>query len=195
MVLASSNPNKAREFVPLLEGIGVEPMPAGFELPEETGSTFYENARLKADSVRAQFLERDGQAPWVMADDSGIEVDALGGAPGIYSSRYAGEDATDRDNLEKMLRELEGREDRSARFVCEIVALDPEGRELRGTGRFEGNIAESPRGASGFGYDPVFIPEGKELTVAEIPAEEKNRISHRARAARSLLAQLLGGGG
>jgi len=176
-----------------MEGISVEPLPAGFELPEETGTTFYENAHLKAMAVRDQYLAQSGSAPWIMADDSGIEVDALGGAPGIYSSRYAGEDATDRDNVAKLLAELAGKTDRAARFVCELVCFSPEGAELSFAGKFEGTIAEEPHGEFGFGYDPVFIPEGYTLTVSQIPADEKNRISHRARAARGLLVRLGGG--
>lgn len=193
ILLATANANKAREFGALMEGIAVEPLPQGFELPEETGSTFHENARLKVIAVREHFLAREGTAPWIMADDSGLEVDALGGAPGIYSSRYAGEEATDRRNVAKLLAELVGKEDRSARFVCELVCLSPEGREFSFAGKFEGEIAAAPRGEFGFGYDPVFIPEGYSLTVSQISAEEKNRISHRARAARGLLARLGGG--
>jgi len=199
IIVATSNPNKAREFAMLLPGVEVLPMPDGIELPEETGTTFEENARLKARSVLNQLSEGTGSeaAPsskvWVMADDSGIEIDALGGAPGIYSARYAGEEATDTDNLEKLLNELEGREDRGARFVCVLVCVSEAGEELVAHGYFEGTIADSPRGRSGFGYDPVFIPLEKTLTVSQISAEEKNRISHRARAAHSLLSQLRGG--
>ncbi|MBI5869770.1 MAG: RdgB/HAM1 family non-canonical purine NTP pyrophosphatase [Actinobacteria bacterium] len=198
IIVATSNPNKAREFAMLLPGVEVLPMPEGIELPEETGTTFEENARLKARSVLEKLrdmnvrLEPSGKL-WVMADDSGIEIDALGGAPGIYSARYAGEDATDIDNVEKLLKELEGREDRGARFVCVLVCVAETGEELVANGYFEGNIADSPHGQSGFGYDPVFIPLEKTLTVAQISAEEKNRISHRARAAHRLLAQLRGG--
>ncbi|MHB8792796.1 MAG: RdgB/HAM1 family non-canonical purine NTP pyrophosphatase [Thermoleophilia bacterium] len=222
IIVATSNPNKAREFAMLLPGVHVLPMPEGIELPEETGTTFEENARLKAHSVLEQLKEMpespltfaapagqaigaggeadsggSDEAPggmlWVMADDSGIEIEALGGAPGIYSARYAGEDATDTDNVEKLLKELEGREDRGARFVCVLVCVSTSGEELVANGFFEGTIADSPHGRSGFGYDPVFIPLEKKLTVAEISAEEKNRISHRARAAHRLLAQLRGG--
>jgi len=207
IIVATSNPNKAREFAKLLPDVEVLPMPEGIELPEETGDTFEENARLKALSVLEQLSEMPGRseivsagreiAPgsklWVMADDSGIEIEALGGAPGIYSARYAGENATDTDNVDKLLKELEGRDDRGARFVCVLVCVSANGDELVANGYFEGTIAESPRGRSGFGYDPAFIPLEKTLTVAEISAEEKNRISHRARAAHSLLAQLRGG--
>lgn len=196
IILASSNANKAREFESLLEGIHVEPMPEGVTMPPETGSTFYENARLKAEAVQRQLAESAGEdAPWVMADDSGIEIDALDGAPGIYSARYAGEDASDADNVQKLLAELKGKEDRGARFVCELICISPDGREYGATGLFEGRIATEVRGRSGFGYDPVFIPEGYSLTVSELSADEKNRISHRARAAHSLLSQLRGGNG
>lgn len=223
IVVATSNPNKAREFAALLPGFRVLPMPEGVELPEEHGSTFEENAREKASFVRDQLLARTdnpmgefalaragqgdampapaagseeleaGDRVWVMADDSGIEVDALDGAPGIYSARYGGENATDTGNVEKMLNELAGRQDRGARFVCVLVCISATGKEIVSEGIFEGMIAESPRGQSGFGYDPVFIPQGKKLTVSQISAEEKNRISHRARAAHNLLAQLRGG--
>lgn len=193
IILATGNANKAREFSTLMQGVIVEPMPSDFELPEETGATFYENSRLKAAAVRQQFLDRDGRAPWVMADDSGIAVAALDGAPGIYSARWAGPDATDVDNVNKLLRELADTEDRRASFICDIVCFDPEGAELRATGIFDGTIAREPHGDFGFGYDPVFVPDGYSLTAAELSAEEKNRISHRARAAQNLLAHLGGG--
>lgn len=197
IILATANPNKAREFEALMEGIHVEPMPPSFELPEETGTTFEENARLKAQAVRERYLQRaivmDGTPPWVMADDSGIEVSALAGAPGIYSSRFAGDDATDVDNVNKLLRDLSGSDDRSARFVCVIVCYLPQGQEFVARGELKGTIAPEPHGEFGFGYDPVFIPDKYLLTVSQLSAEEKNRISHRARAVQSLLAQLGGG--
>lgn len=196
MVLATGNPHKAREFDALMGDIHIEPMPTGFTLPPETGGSFFDNAMLKARSIHEQYLQsRQGQGgiPWVMADDSGIEVDALDGGPGIYSARYAGADATDVDNVEKLLRELEGVENRRARFVCVIACVTPAGKELRSDGVFPGAIAKETRGSTGFGYDPVFIPDGYSLTVSELSAEEKNRISHRARAAQGLLTQLSGG--
>jgi XTP/dITP diphosphohydrolase len=193
IIVATSNPNKAREFASLLPGVNVLPMPEGIVLPEETGTTFEENARLKARSVRDQISEWPNGKVWVMADDSGIEVEAFGGAPGIYSARYAGEDATDADNVARMLAELEGRDDRGARFVCVLVCVSAAEEELVAHGYFEGTIAGAPRGRTGFGYDPIFIPLDKKLTVAEISADEKNRISHRARAAHNLLAKLRGG--
>jgi non-canonical purine NTP pyrophosphatase (RdgB/HAM1 family) len=122
----------------------------------------------------------------VLGEDSGLEVEALGGRPGIRSARYGTEGA---DANEKLLGELRGVEDRAARYVCELVLIAPDGRELRGTGVLEGGIAEETSGAEGFGYDPVFIPEGEEQTVAELGNEWKSRNSHRARAARALLSQ------
>lgn len=198
IILASSNPNKACEYETLLHGIHVQPMPDTFSLPPETGDTFHENALIKAQAVREQFLELAaagelGAPPWVMADDSGIEVEALGNAPGIYSARYAGEGASDADNVRKLLDELAGKADRAARFICEIACLDPDGHLLTARGELKGVIMDEPRGESGFGYDPVFIPDGYGLTVAELGAEEKNRISHRARATLNLLSQLGGG--
>ncbi|MFA5801021.1 MAG: RdgB/HAM1 family non-canonical purine NTP pyrophosphatase [Thermoleophilia bacterium] len=197
IILATGNANKAREFEQLLDGLHVEAMPAGFELPPETGSTFEENARLKVESVRAQYLAKTtatGEVPpWIMADDSGIEIKAFAGAPGIYSARYAGEDATDVDNVNKLLAELKDSDDRRARFVCVIVCCSPDGGEIVARGDFDGTIASEPYGEFGFGYDPVFVPDNYSLTVSQLSAEEKNRISHRARAAHSLLAQLRGG--
>jgi non-canonical purine NTP pyrophosphatase (RdgB/HAM1 family) len=122
----------------------------------------------------------------VLGEDSGLEVTALGGRPGIRSARYGTEGA---DGNEKLLGELRGVEDRAARYVCELVLIAPDGRELRGTGVLEGGIAEEASGAEGFGYDPVFIPEGEEQTVAELGNEWKSRNSHRARAARALLSE------
>ena len=196
IILASGNANKASEFESIMAGMRVEPMPAGYTLPPETGLTFEANARIKARAVHEQ-LRRDvtsqAEVPWVMADDSGIEVEALGGAPGIYSARYAGEDASDTDNVDRLLAELAGEENRRARFICVIVAVAPDGSELVADGLFSGRIAHEPGGASGFGYDPVFIPDNYSLKVSELSTEEKNRISHRARAALGLLEKLRGG--
>ncbi len=125
---------------------------------------------------------------WTLGEDSGLEVEALGGAPGIRSARYAPEGGEANAKLLEALREVEG-EARRARYVCELVLLGPEGQELRGTGIFEGRIAEEPRGREGFGYDPVFIPEGEEQTVAELGNDWKSRNSHRARAAACLPGQ------
>ena len=175
--LASRNANKLQELSALLPGWELEPLDAE-DYPPEDGSTYYENAAAKARFGREHTDE------WVLGEDSGLEVAALGGRPGIQSARYApeGEEA-----ISKLLGELDGVKDRTARYVCELVALAPDGREVRGTGVLEGRIAEEPRGSEGFGYDPVFVPEGEELTVAELGNEWKSHNSHRARAAQTLL--------
>ncbi len=160
-------------------------------MPEETGSTFYENARAKARHGR------DAGAPGlrVIGEDSGLEVERLGGRPGIRSARYAGPEASDEENVARLLDELAGAEGeaRRARYVSELVLLSPE-TELRGTGTLEGRIAEEPRGSEGFGYDPVFVPEGEEQTVAELGDDWKREHSHRARAARALRESVVGSG-
>ncbi|MFN8589538.1 MAG: RdgB/HAM1 family non-canonical purine NTP pyrophosphatase [Candidatus Eisenbacteria bacterium] len=188
-VLATFNRDKARELEALLDLPGVEIVPLadwpGASSPEENGATLVENARIKARAA----LERTGLPS--IADDTGLEVDALGGAPGIHAARYAGPGATYADNVAKLLRELAARPGapRTARFRTACVALFPDGRELAADGVLEGTIGEVPRGEHGFGYDPVFVrPDGR--TLAEIPASEKNSISHRALAVRSLAAQL-----
>jgi len=158
--------------------------------PQETGATYEENARIKALAAR-----QSQSAMSVLADDSGIEVDALLGAPGIQSARFAGDDATDIENVEKLLRALHGVDEgrRTARFVCTIVFIDEVGNEIVTQGFCEGKIAESPRGSNGFGYDPVFIPDEirDERTMGELTCEEKNRISHRGKALRALREILL----
>jgi XTP/dITP diphosphohydrolase len=185
-VLASTNPHKARELSAALPGWDIEPL--GAELPEETGSTFYENARAKAEIARGA-VRRE---LWVLAEDSGLEVEALEGAPGIRSARYGGPGASDADNVARLLAELRGvpSERRSARFVAEIVCLLPGGGELGGSGSMEGTLAEEPRGSHGFGYDPVFVPGGETRTVAELGETWKREHSHRARAARALLESI-----
>jgi XTP/dITP diphosphohydrolase len=180
--LASKNQNKLRELAALLPGWELEVLDAD-DYPPEGGSTYYENAAGKARFGRILAPAEE----WVLGEDSGLEVAALDGRPGIQSARYAPEGA---EAIAKLLEELRGVEDREARYVCELVALDPDGREVRGTGVLEGRIAEEPRGAEGFGYDPVFIPDGEEQTVAELGNDWKSRNSHRARAAQSLRAQL-----
>jgi XTP/dITP diphosphohydrolase len=181
--LASGNPHKARELGVLLPGWRIEPLDAG-PMPEEVGATFYENARAKARYGRT-VAEPD---VWVLGEDSGLEVEGLGGRPGIRSARYAGEDASDEDNLDRLLEELAGvgPEGRRARYVCELVCLSPELGELRGSGTLDGRIAEEPRGSAGFGYDPVFVPDGESRTVAELGDAWKAGSSHRARAAEAL---------
>jgi XTP/dITP diphosphohydrolase len=191
VVLASSNAGKLREFSELLAASGMKlarQSDFGIEPPPETGHTFLENALIKArNAARLTGLP-------AIADDSGIEVDALGGAPGVYSARYAGEGASDDANLEKLLRALESvpLEQRTARYRCIVVfvqsAEDP--RPLVGDGTWEGRIVPERRGAGGFGYDPSFVPRGETRTVAEMPAAEKHAQSHRGQALRAFLAQL-----
>ncbi|HEU5244886.1 MAG TPA: non-canonical purine NTP pyrophosphatase [Gaiellaceae bacterium] len=179
-VLCSRNPHKARELERLLPGWTLEPLDRD-DYPPETGATYYENAALKAR------FGRENTDGWVLAEDSGLEVHALGGRPGVLSARYAPEGAP---AVAKLLGELEGIEDRGARYVSELVLLSPDGGELRGTGTLDGRIAFEPAGSEGFGYDPIFIPDGEAPTVAELGDEWKADNSHRARAARALLAVL-----
>ena len=179
--LASHNENKLRELARVLEGWDLGLVDADRYPPEE-GSTYYENALAKA-RYGLGFVA-DG---WVLGEDSGIEVDALGGGPGIRSARLGGEDP-----VGWLLAELHGVEGdgRRARYVCELVALSASGQEARGTGVLEGRIAEEPAGNEGFGYDPIFVPAGEEQAVAELGNEWKAENSHRARAARDLLRAL-----
>jgi XTP/dITP diphosphohydrolase len=182
IVLASGNAHKASELARLLEGWEVETFSG--ELPDETGETFSENARLKARHVHGAL------GGWVLADDSGIEAAALGGVPGVRSARYAGEGATDEQNLAKLIGALEGVEDRRVRYVAELVAIAPDGGEVTARGELTGTLAAAPRGTGGFGYDPAFVPDGESRTVAEMSPEQKDAISHRARAARALREKL-----
>jgi XTP/dITP diphosphohydrolase len=176
-VLCSRNRHKARELERVLPGWRIEPLDRD-DYPPETGATYYENAASKAA------FGRENEPGWVLAEDSGLEVDALGGRPGVVSARYAPEGAP---AVAKLLGELRGVELRAARYVSELVLLSPDGRELRGTGTLEGRIAREAAGNEGFGYDPIFVPEGEERTVAELGDEWKAENSHRARAARALL--------
>jgi XTP/dITP diphosphohydrolase len=184
IVLASANVHKARELGRLLEGWEVETYAGG--LPDETGETFIENAQLKARHVHAAL----GGSAWVLADDSGIEAAALGGVPGVRSARYAGEDATDEQNLAKLIRALAEADDRRVRYVAELVAIAPDGAEVTARGELTGTLTDVPRGSGGFGYDPAFVPDSETRTVAEMAPGEKDAISHRARAARALLPRL-----
>jgi XTP/dITP diphosphohydrolase len=185
LLLATRNPHKVREFRQLLghdfEVTGLSSFPE-IVIPEETGRTFEENATLKAVAASQNRL--------VIADDSGLEVDALDGAPGMFSARYAGENANARENISKLLRELSARNipavKRSARFRC-VIALARNGNVLGiFEGVVEGKIVDPPRGTGGFGYDPVFQPAGFGQTLAEVPPELKNTISHRAQAIAAL---------
>ena len=188
-VLATANPDKAREIADILAGeVQLEPRPPDVPDVEETGKTLVANARLKAHAlVRATGLP-------ALADDTGLEVDALDGAPGVYSSRFAGQAATYADNVAKLLRELTGASSRRARFRTVAIALWPDGHEVVAEGTVAGTIAEAPRGGGGFGYDPVFIPEeGDGRTFAEMADESpdvKHRLSHRGRAFTALAADL-----
>jgi XTP/dITP diphosphohydrolase len=175
-VLCSRNAHKARELERLLPGWTIEILDAA-DYPAETGDTYYDNALLKA----AFGFER--VRGWTIGEDSGIEVAALGGRPGLHSARYAPEGAP---AIAKLLGELDGVDDRRARFVSELVAIAPDRTVYRGTGVVEGRIADESRGSGGFGYDPVFVPDGEERTVAELGDAWKEEHSHRARAARAL---------
>jgi XTP/dITP diphosphohydrolase len=193
IVLASSNAGKVREFNQLLGGLQLAVVPQSqFSVADadETGLTFVENAILKARNA----AQHTGLP--ALADDSGLEVDALHGAPGIYSARYAGPNASDSENLEKLLGMLKdvAEEKRGARFQCVLVylrhALDPTPLICQGT--WEGRILTAPRGTSGFGYDPVFYVPSHACSAAELPAQTKNALSHRGQALRQLLASLPG---
>lgn len=185
LILASNNPNKLREMTELLKDRFevVSPAMAGISCePEETGTTFTENARIKARA----FCEASGLA--AIADDSGLCVPALGGAPGVYSARYSPE-RTDGANNALLLNNMQGVSRREAYYMCAICLVFPDGREICAEGRCDGVLLERPRGRGGFGYDPLFyVPElGK--TFAEATPEEKNTVSHRARALRALKEQ------
>jgi len=191
VVVATGNPGKLQELRAMLEPLAIEVVPLSqftrTAVPE-TGLTFVENAIIKARHA-AQLAKLPA-----IADDSGLEVDALQGAPGIYSARYAGEHASDEDNLRKLLAALSGRKaaERTARYCCALVYMrwehDP--FPLISQASWEGRIGETPRGSGGFGYDPIFELPQRAITVAELPAEEKNRLSHRGQALRGLVAQL-----
>jgi len=185
VALASANVNKLHELRALLPHWDLQLLDAD-EYPEEEGETFYENARAKAMFAR----EVANPDLWVLGEDSGLEVEALSGGPGLHSARFAGPGATDEDNVAKLLDALRGLDDegRRARYVSELVLLSPELEEFRGTGILEGRISSERRGSEGFGYDPIFVPERYDLTVAELGNEWKAENSHRAEAARALLA-------
>lgn len=175
--VCTGNPHKLEEFRALFPGWDLELLDGG-DYPPEDGATFADNARIKAQHGRS--VGPAGR--WMLADDSGIEVAALGGAPGIHTARWA-----EGRHVEKLLAALEGRGDRGARYVCELIALAPGGAEVRGTGTLEGAIAREPAGSEGFGFDPVFVPAGETRTVAELGERWKAEHSHRALAARALL--------
>jgi XTP/dITP diphosphohydrolase len=175
-VVCSGNPHKLEEFAVLFPDWELSLL-EGAEFPPETGVTYLDNARGKAAFGR-------GVGPsdrWMLADDSGIEVVALGGDPGVQTARWAGN-----RHVEKLLAALAQADDRRARYVCELLALSPDGVEVRGTGVLEGTIARGPAGNQGFGFDPVFVPRGESTTVAELGDAWKAQHSHRALAARAL---------
>ena len=186
LVLATRNHHKLREFRDLVAPHELVALADHVELPPERGETFAENAIDKARAAAAV----TGMA--AIADDSGIEARALGGAPGVRSARFAGEHASDEDNLAKLLRDVPGHGDRHVAYVCALAYVEPGGEERLFEGRCEGTLAHEPRGTGGFGYDPAFVPADRAdgRTMAELTSAEKDAISHRGRAARELLAWL-----
>lgn len=185
--ISTTNQGKLNEFRNIM-GDQVEIHTVGelgfYAAPPETGKTFEENARIKAKTLKAM-----KPGVWVVADDSGLEVEGLGGLPGIHSARYAGDNAKDAENVAKVLKMVQIRSsmNRKAQFVCTFVVYDPEGKETVINGVVKGEIAQTAKGKTGFGYDPVFIPEGEKLTFAELGPAVKNQKSHRAMAIRELL--------
>lgn len=192
LIVATTNAGKARELAELLAGVGVHlrslaEMPR-VDVPDETGETFEDNAALKATYYGRLF------GATTLADDSGLEVDALGGAPGVHSARYGGEGASDAERVVRLLDELEqsDEQDRGARFVCVVAIYDPATAEMQlFRGVCDGRIANEPRGTNGFGYDPVFIPDGYDESFAQLSSSIKQQISHRARALSEARAYLL----
>jgi XTP/dITP diphosphohydrolase len=189
LILATGNRHKLKEMAELLPSVDLQPLPPGFEMPPEDGDSFEANALIKARAARA------ATGAVVIADDSGIAAEDLGGAPGIYSARYAGIDAGDEVNLDKLLREVNAANgNRRAAYVCAIALIDETGAEHVFEATCEGRLLDERRGAGGFGYDPAFVPDdtgpGDERTYAELSAAEKNAISHRGRAVRQLADHL-----
>jgi XTP/dITP diphosphohydrolase len=187
LVLATRNPHKLRELTELMRPHQLDPLPDEVELPPETGTTFAANALGKARAAAAA----TGRP--AIADDSGIEAAALNGAPGVWSARYAGDDATDEDNLAKLLREVPPDGDTRVAYVCAMAFVEPGGAEEVVHGRCEGHLTHEPRGSGGFGYDPAFVPDDyprDQRTMAELTPDEKDAISHRGRAARELAIRL-----
>jgi XTP/dITP diphosphohydrolase len=186
VMLATGNRDKVRELGEMFPGTTVTAAPDGFD-PDETGTTLVQNARIKAEALRP-----DAPADaWVMADDSGLFVHALGGRPGVYSSRYAGPDATYADNCNLLLEELGDSHQRGAAFACVLYCIAPDGAMLVSGGVLPGEITREASGTDGFGYDPVFRPLGDHRTLAQMTRDEKAAISHRGRAARGMV-RLLG---
>ena len=181
IVLASNNAHKLEELRAILSTLGMDVVPQkdmniNIE-PDENGTTFEENSYIKAKTIM------DACGMPTIADDSGLMVETLGGEPGVYSARYGGESCvTDRDRLNYLLKKLDGEENRNAKFVSVITMLTPDGKKIVARGECPGRILTAPQGENGFGYDPVFFVEDAGCTFAQLPAQEKNRISHRARA-------------
>jgi XTP/dITP diphosphohydrolase len=188
LVVATRNPHKLRELGEILTAFELVPLPAGIELPPEDGETFAANALRKARAAR------DATGCAALADDSGIAAAALAGRPGVRSARFAGEGASDEDNLARLITELRPHGDRSVAYVCALAHVDQDGVETVVEGRCEGTLIDEPRGEGGFGYDPAFVPAdtgpGDDRTMAELSPVEKHAISHRGRAARALAAAL-----
>lgn len=192
MWIATGNKGKLSEFKILLKNIPDIQIHSQAELtvfssPPENGQTFLDNARIKTKALKAM-----KNKAWVMGDDSGLEVTGLGNLPGIHSARYAGPKASDNENVAKLLKMMQIRQvsDRSARFVCQLVVYTPDGQEWLFNGEMKGTIAKAPKGQNGFGYDPVFIPEGETQTLAELGLAYKNSHCHRAKAVAQFLEKL-----
>lgn len=192
LIVATRNDHKLRELAEILDGHELVPLPPEVELPPEDGETFADNALIKARATHAACSAA------ALADDSGIAAVALNGRPGVRSARFAGEDATDEENLDLLIAELRGVEDRRVAYVCALAYIDPAGIETVVEARCEGSLIVEPRGERGFGYDPAFVPEDRgnddERTMAELSDAEKHAISHRGKAARKLMRILEEGG-
>lgn len=191
--IATTNSGKTKELerliiIPELQIRTLKDLPS-YSQPPETGKTFYENAKLKAKALKAV-----KNTDWVMAEDSGIEVTGLGNLPGVHSARYAGNNASDVENYLKVLKMLSLRSplQREARFVCQIVLFTPDGAEHSFDGELKGQIGQKPLGKEGFGYDPIFVPDGETQTLAELGIAFKNKISHRSLAIKKMLSFLEG---
>lgn len=188
VIAATKNKGKIREMEEILSELGIDivsQQDMGIDVDvEETGNTFEKNALIKA---RAVAMISDNP---VLADDSGLCVDSLGGAPGVYSARYAGDNATDSDKINKLLREIGDNKNRNAKFITAVAFIFPDGREITASGEVKGYITEKPAGTGGFGYDPVFFSEELNKTFAEATDEEKNSVSHRGRALKNLYEKL-----
>ncbi|MCL2662460.1 MAG: RdgB/HAM1 family non-canonical purine NTP pyrophosphatase [Oscillospiraceae bacterium] len=187
-ILATANPGKIKEMRDILSGLGIEVVTRdglGIQIAvEETGTTFYENAKLKAEAICAA-----SKMPSI-ADDSGLVVEALDGRPGVYSSSYGGEALTAEQRCMFLLDEMKKTEQRRAKFVCNIVCVFPDGNILSAAGECNGTISTEIKGVRGFGYDPVFVPDGYIKTMAELSSEEKNAISHRGKALLEFISKL-----